>query len=55
MMCGAVEDRLAEWRATVAFYQNSGGKGVFDANARLFWCFLRDIFSNEAGELLKSK
>ena len=42
MMCGTVENRVLEWRATVAVCQNSGKRWVLGVCVQLFACFLRD-------------
>jgi hypothetical protein len=36
MMCGIAENRVPEWRATLAVCQNGGKKRVLDVRARLF-------------------
>jgi hypothetical protein len=36
MMCGTVENRFLEWRATVAVCQNGGEKRILDVRTRLF-------------------
>jgi hypothetical protein len=41
MMCGTAEDRVLEWRATVAVCQNGGKKQVLDVRARLLGRSLR--------------
>jgi hypothetical protein len=42
MMCGTVENRFVERRATVVVRHNSRKKWLFDIFARLRWRFLRD-------------
>ncbi len=36
MMCGTVENRFVEWRATVAVCQDSEKKRILDVRVRLF-------------------
>jgi len=36
MMCGTVENRFVEWRATVAVCQDSVKKRVLEVRVRLF-------------------
>ena len=42
MMSGTVENRVLEWRATVAVYQNSRKRWLLDIAVQLFLHFLRD-------------
>jgi hypothetical protein len=42
MMCGTVENRVLEWRATVTVCQNTGKRWVLGVCVQLFACFLRD-------------
>jgi len=42
MMCKTVENRLTKWRATVAVWQKSKKKLLFDVFVRLRWRFLRE-------------
>ncbi len=42
MMCGTVENRFLEWRATVAVCQNSRKRWLLGVSVQLFGRFLRD-------------
>ncbi len=42
MMFETAENRVLEWRTTVAVCQNSGKKWVLGVCVQLFACFLRD-------------
>jgi len=42
MMCGTVENRFLEWRATVAVCKNSRKRWLLDISVQLFWRFLRE-------------
>jgi len=53
MMCGAVENQVPKWRATVTVCKNSRKKRMLDASAWLFWCFFAARHVEPAGILLK--
>jgi len=42
MMCGTVENRVLEWRATVAVCQNSRKRWLLGVSVQLFWRSLRN-------------
>ena len=42
MMCGTAENRVPEWRATVAVRKNSRRRWLLDISVQLFRRFLRD-------------
>jgi len=42
MVCGTVENQVAEWRAMVAVHKNSRKRWLLDIGVQLFWRFLRD-------------
>lgn len=42
MMCGIVENRVPEWRASVAVCKDSRKRRLLDISVQLFWRFLRD-------------
>jgi len=55
MMCGITENRVPEWRATLAVCQNGKKERILDAGAWLFRCFLAVRHVEPAGIFLKSR
>jgi hypothetical protein len=52
-LCGTAENRVPEWRATLAGCQNGGKKRVLDTDAWLLGRFFAERHVDPARELLK--